>query len=217
MDRIKQLRRDILKTSYSAGACHIGSSLSAIKPLLIILSKMKKKDRFIFSKASGACAYYILLSEAGHFPKKKLPLFLKSYPLCDKRVPGVLFSVGSLGHGLPAATGLALADRKRDVYVLMSDGELQCGTTWECLLFKKQHKLKNLKIYVDWNKIQACGKIKDILDLPWYFLRKNGVKLIKTTKGDGVSFMRNRFEYHYWNLTPELLEKALCENNSSKS
>jgi len=207
----KKLRREILKTSYLAGACHIGSSLSCVEILLGILRKMKKKDRFIFSKASGACAYYILLAEAGHFPKEKLSYYLKNYPLCDKRVPGVIHSVGSLGHGLPVATGLALADRIRDVYILMSDSELQSGTTWECLLFIKQHKLKNLKIYVDNNGLQACGKIKDILDLPWGFLKKNGFKIIKTVKGKGVDFMENKAEWHYWNLDEAKLKKALCQ------
>ena len=201
------MREIILKSSFLAGACHISSSLSAVKPLRLICSKMKKNDRFIFSKASGACAYYILLAENGHFSKQDVSFYLKKYPLSDKNVPGVLHSVGSLGHGLPVALGLALADRTRDVYVLMSDSELQCGTTWECLLFKKQHKLKNLKIYVDWNGLQACGKIKDILDLPWGFLKKNGVKLIKTIKGDGVSFMENRIEWHYFNISEcELLD-----------
>ena len=210
----KEIRRDILQSSFKAGACHIGSSLSCVEILLNIHKKMKRKDLFIFSKASGVCAYYILLSKAGHFPKKKLPFYLKNYPLADKRVPGVLFSVGSLGHGLPAATGLALADRKRDVYILMSDGETQCGTFYECLLFAHHHKLKNLKIYIDRNFFQACGKTEKILKIEKalnLMKRLFPIKIVKTIKGDGVSFMKNRFEWHYFNLTPKLLRQALKE------
>ena len=155
-----KLRKSILKASYDAHACHIGSALSCVEIVRYIFSKMKKKDRFIFSKASGVATLYCLLH------KEKSSEYLRKYPLASKEVPGILHSVGSLGHGLPVAVGLALSDRKRDVYVLMSDGELQCGTTWECLLFIRQHKIKNLKIYVDNNGLQACGKIKDILDLP---------------------------------------------------
>jgi transketolase len=209
-NKAKKIRKEILINSYKAGACHIGSSLSCVEILLDIFKKMKKSDRFIFSKASGACTYYILLSDMGYFPKKDIPYYLKNYPLCDKRVPGVLHSVGSLGHGLPVSVGLALADRNRDVYVLMSDGEIQSGTTWECLLFIKQHKLKNLKVYVDNNGIQACDWTNDVLKIPWGFLKQRGFNIIKTTKGKGVDFMENKIEWHYKNLDEAKLKQALC-------
>ena len=96
-----------------------------------------------------------------------------------------------------------------DNYVLMSDGEIQSGTTWECLLFIKQHKLKNLKVYVDDNDLQACDWINDVLRIPWGFLRQRGFNVIKTTKGKGVDWMENRIEWHYKNLTKELYEKAI--------
>ena len=206
----KEIKRDILKASYEAKACHLGSALSCVKILLEIFNKKKKRDIFLFAKASGVCAFYALLANLGYFPKEKIAEYIKNYPLPDEHVPGVIHSIGSCGHGLPVAVGLALADRKRDVFILMSDGELQCGTTWECLLFIKQHKLKNLKVYVDNNGFQANGRIKDILNLPWDFLRKN-FKIVKTTKGDGVSFMKNRGEWHYRNLDETLLKKALKE------
>src|SRR3990167_5735325 len=103
---------------------------------------MEKDDYFIFSKASGIAAYYAIMEKGD----------LKNYPLGDKKY--AIWAGGSLGHGLPVATGLALADKKRNVYVLMSDAEMQEGTTWEFLLFKKQHKLINLKIYADNNQYQ---------------------------------------------------------------
>jgi len=203
----KKLRRAIIESSFLAKACHIGSALSCVELLQDIFSKMKKGDKFLFSKASGACAFYVMLGHSG----KKLVEYLKKYPLSSKEVPGVLHSVGSLGHGLPVAVGLALSNRKRDVYVLMSDGELQSGTSWECLLFIKQHHITNLKIYVDANGLQACGTIRDILDLPYRFLKKNGFKIIKTIKGKGIDFMQNDFRWHYFNLTPELYAKAIFQ------
>jgi len=205
--KLNLLRKKIVRASFFAKACHIGSALSCVELLQDIFSKMKKGDKFLFSKASGACAFYVMLGHSG----KKLVEYLKKYPLSSKEVPGVLHSVGSLGHGLPVAVGLALSNRKRDVYVLMSDGELQSGTSWECLLFIKQHHITNLKIYVDANGLQACGTIKDILDLPYRFLKKNGFKIIKTIKGKGVDFMENKVEWHYKNLDGNLFEKAIFQ------
>lgn len=209
--RAQEIRRNIIKASYETNACHIGSALSCVEILLEIYSKLKKEDYFVFSKASGVCALYAVLAEKGIIPKEKIAYYLKKYPLPNKKVPGVILSGGSCGHGLPVACGMALADRTRKVYVLMSDAELQEGTTWECLLFKKQHKLDNLIIYVDNNGFQACGRIKDILDLPWSFLEKNGFKIIKTTKGKGISFMENNNNWHYLNLDKTFYEEALHE------
>jgi len=206
-----RLRREILTASYKAKACHIGSALSCIDIIMDIFSKMKPSDYFIFSKASGAAALYVALSEIGVIPKKKVVDYLKKYPLASKKVPGVLVDSGSLGHGLPIACGLALSDKNRNVYVLMSDGELQEGTTWESLLFKKQHKLDNLIIYVDCNGFQACGKIKDILDLPYRFLIQNGFHCIATKKGWGVDFMEDNNNWHYKNLDEDSYSRAILQ------
>jgi transketolase len=84
-------------------------------------------------------------------------------------VPGVEFSTGSLGHGLPVAVGMALAARraqqKHRVFCLMSDGDCDAGSTWEALLFAAQHRLDNLTVIVDYNRVQALGFSRDILDL----------------------------------------------------
>ena len=205
----QKLRREIIEASYKAHACHIGSALSCVDIVLDIYNKMGKDDIFVFSKASGVAALYVVLAEKGYFPKSKVAYYLKKYPLPSRKVPGVTVDGGSLGHGLPMACGIALADKKRKVYVLMSDGELQCGTTWESLLFKKQHKLNNLKIIVDANEFQACGKIKDILDVPWDFLRSMGIKVVKTIKGKGVSFMENNNDWHYFNLDENTYKEAI--------
>jgi transketolase N-terminal domain/subunit len=187
------LKAKILEVSYKAGACHIGSALSCAE----IVEKLNKKDGIIvFSKASGICA--LLCTRYTVDTAVKL---LRAKPA----------GLGSLGHGLPIAVGMALGAPLVNIYCVMGDAELQEGTTWECLLFKRQHKLKNLHIYVDWNGYQACGKTKDILQLPEKFLKKNGFHLIKTVKGKGVSFMEGNNDWHYKNLTEELYAKALSE------
>lgn len=216
-DKIKQIRRDILQASFDAGACHLGSSLSCAEIMVdIFYRRMRLEDRFIFSKGSGAATYYAILSDKGFFPKEQLANYLKNYPEASKEVPGVTHSVGSLAHGLTVACGLALADRSRGVYVLLSDGECQEGVTFEAALFARQHKLDNLYVIIDDNGIQALGRTKDILDLEtaYQFFSDTfpNIQIIKTVKGRGVSFMENSVAWHYKNLTPELLAQALNEN-----
>jgi transketolase len=156
-----EIRNKILDISYRSGACHIGSALSCVEILVAIKNKMKNGDFFIFSKASGISAWYSM-SEEGN---ERLAEILKQYPLPTKGIAGIIHSVGSLGHGLPVAVGLAYSNPNTDVYCLMSDGEISEGTTWESLLFANHHGLDNLKIIIDRNGLQACGKTESILKL----------------------------------------------------
>lgn len=234
----KKIRQDILTMSFKARACHIGSALSCVEILAVLYSKiLKKKDVFVFSKASGVCTLYSILAKKNVFPKEKIAHYLEKYPLAGREVPGIIWSAGSLGHGLPVATGLALADKKRKVYCLVSDGELEEGTTWESALFANHRNLNNMTVIVDRNYIQACGKTEEIARLEplaekwrafgWAAIEIDGhnfsaiekallaahkkplIIIAKTVKGKGVSFMENNFEWHYRNLTPELYEKAM--------
>lgn len=238
-NKCKKIRRDILQASFDANACHIGSSLSCVEILVALYYDiLKSKDVFLFSKASGVATLYCILKDKGII-KKKVSDVLKEYPLPNKEVPGVISSMGSLGHGLPLAVGLALADRNRKVYCLMSDGEMNEGSTWEAILFAGHHKLKNLTIIIDNNGLQACGKTKDILNLGdlydkfdvfnWNpkdvdghnledikealecFSYKPKAIIAKTIKGKGVSFIEGRYEWHYKNLDTEDLQIALTE------
>jgi transketolase len=146
------------------------------------------------------------------------------------KVPGIEFSTGSLGHGLPYATGRALAEKinktNNNIYVLISDGELNEGTTWESLLFASFHKLDNLFIIIDNNKLQSLDLTKNVLQLEPLnkklksfncnvkninghsldqiyksLLKKNNNKpniiIANTIKGKGVSYMENKIEWHY--------------------
>ena len=214
--KIKQIKRDLLNASFEAGACHIGSALSCVNILVdLFYSKKIKPEQFLFSKASGVAAYYAVLSDLGYFPKDKLVEYLRDYPLPSKEVPGILHSLGSLGHGLSVATGLALADRNKDIYVLLSDGEMMEGSTYEAALFIGQHNLANLYVHVDDNKIVACGRAKDVLNLDnaFEFFKKNIPNFIRheTIKGKGVSFLEDSVRSHYCNINQEELKQALDE------
>ena len=118
---------------------------------------LKKNDKFILSKSHSSYPMSIYLREKGF--KTKLSTHLE----IDEKNK-VFCTTGSLGHGLPIATGMALArkkiKKKGKIYILISDGECQEGTTWESLLIGSKHKLNNLVIIVDYNKLQALSKLR---------------------------------------------------------
>ena len=123
---------------------------------------MKKEDKFILSKSHSSFPLCLLLKDKGLNPKLTTHLEID----VDN---GIYCTTGSLGHGLPIATGMAFARKikknKGKIYVMISDGECQEGTTWESLLISSKHKLDNLIIIVDYNKIQALSTLKDALPL----------------------------------------------------
>jgi transketolase len=115
-----------------------------------------------------------VLAESGFFPFEWLDTYYQDGTrlaghATHKNTPGVELSTGSLGHGLPVGCGMALAakrDRKTHrIFVMISDGECDEGSTWEAALFAPQHKLDNLVVLVDYNKIQSLGNVRDVIDL----------------------------------------------------
>jgi transketolase len=246
---IQRIRSNILKLSYIAKSSHIGSSLSIVEILFVIyFNILKKGDRFILSKGHAALSLYCTIYEKGFIKKKTLYSYGKNKTKlmahASHKVNGVNFSTGSLGHGLPVALGKALyfksIKKRNKVFVLISDGELNEGTTWESLLFAAHHKINNLIVILDNNKIQSLGKVNKILKLEP--LKKKfesfGVKVHRcdghnitslkkaisksdyikptliiadTTKGKGVSFMENNNLWHYKNPNKLQLEKGLKE------
>ncbi len=233
------LRIKIIEASYKAGACHIGSALSCADIIEAVYKVMVEEDIFLFSKASGVSALYCHL-----YPVKKATEYLKKYPLASKEVPGVVWSGGSLGMGLSVAVGLALGDRQKKVYCLISDGELQEGNIWEAILFAAHHKLNNLIVIVDRNRLQAMGNTEDILKLEpledkfksfgWDTITCDGHNIIdliraiksdkkplvviaRTIKGKGINFMENNYHSHYLNLDETRFKKALLQLSSEAS
>jgi transketolase len=203
------IRQKIIDVSYKAGACHIGSALSCVGIIEEIFNKKRKKDIFIFGKASGVAAYY-----CHTYPFKKAVEFLKKYPLPSSKA-GLPWSGGSLGTGLPVACGMALGNRMRDVYILLGDGDCQEGTFYESLLFARQHKLKNLKIYIDRNHLQALGATEDILGITKALEVLQDIfpfKVVQTIKGDGVPLIADMgYKNHYYNLDEISYKRAILE------
>jgi transketolase len=163
---------------------HVGSNFSMIEILVVLYKsvlridpsdpEMPTRDRFILSKGHASAGLYAVLAECGFFPLNWLDSFYLNGSVLmghasHREVPGVEVSTGSLGHGLPLATGMALAAKRdrtdQNFYVLLSDGECDEGTVWEAALFAGHHSLDNLTVIVDYNKIQAMAPTKDVLDL----------------------------------------------------
>ena len=157
------LRRNTFNAFIETGEAHLGGSFSMIESLVTIYELfLKNNDKFILSKSHSSYPLCLLLKNKGLKPK------LTTHLERDEK-NGIHCTTGSLGHGLPIATGMAFARKKQKIkgkiYVMISDGECQEGTTWESLLIASKHKLDNLVIIVDYNKIQALTKLKDGLPL----------------------------------------------------
>lgn len=158
-----KLRQDTFKAFIKKGEAHLGGSFSMIEIIITLFDRiLKKNDKFILSKSHASFPFCLLLKEKGYTPKLTTHLEL------DEK-NGIYCTTGSLGHGLPIATGMAFARKKfrkkGKIFVLISDGECQEGTTWESLLIASAHKLDNLNLIIDYNKIQALSLIKDTLPL----------------------------------------------------
>ena len=246
---IKNIRTNILNLTYKAQSSHIGSCLSIVEILVTLYSKiLKKDDRFILSKGHAALALYSTLYEKKLISLKTLNTFGSNKTILmnhvSHKVNGVEFSTGSLGHGLPIAVGKALKFKinkeNNKVFVLLSDGEMNEGTTWESLLFASHHKLDNLRVIIDYNKIQSMDFVKKVINIEPLKSKllafgcnvdevnghniksltntlnkknKNKPRIIiaHTIKGKGISFMENDNLWHYKNPTLDQLKLGLDE------
>lgn len=180
--RAKAIRRNIVSAVTEAKSGHPGGSLSAADILTVLyFAEMKvdphrcddpDRDRFVLSKGHAAPVLYATLAERGFFPHselmtlRKIDSRLQGHPSM-KLLPGVDMSTGSLGQGLSAACGMALAGRLdgRDyrVFALLGDGELEEGMVWEAAMFASHYKLDNLTAFVDYNGLQIDGPIAEVM------------------------------------------------------
>lgn len=180
----RYIRVQAARMVHRARSSHLGSAFSMAELLAVLYTKTLRidpkrpdwaeRDRFVLSKGHACAALYAVLAERGFFPKEWLDDFYQDGAqlaghVTHGRVPGIEVSTGSLGHGLPIACGMALAG-KRDgssyrVFALLSDGECDEGSVWEAALFAPHHRLDNLVVIVDYNKIQSLGTVKEVLDL----------------------------------------------------
>jgi transketolase len=180
------IRRRVINMAHKSKHGHIGSALSTVDVIAALYFRVlnidpsnpseDNRDRFILSKGHGAAALYAALAERGFFDPALIEAYLEdgsilaSHPtVYSQNLPGIEFSTGSLGHGLSVAAGMALAakldSRRSKVFVMISDGECDEGCTWEAALFAAHHGLDNLTVIIDYNKIQAFGRIKDVMKL----------------------------------------------------
>ena len=256
MQRCISYRKKILDISQNVTALHAAGAFSATEIVDCIYYGLMSKDEnnkdfdtFVMSKGHGCMIQYVILTAKGVLSEKDLDYYCKPegrlgcHP--DYGIPGIEASTGSLGHGLAIATGMAYGDKikniKRKVFVVLSDGELQEGSTWEAMMMAANLNLDNLICFLDHNGSQSFGHTKTthpkfypILDKVQAFGFETGevnghnvdeiysatinrkekkpfLLVCNTTKGKGVSFMENKPIWHYRSPTPEEYKIALSE------
>ncbi|BEU86717.1 transketolase [Selenomonas sp. TAMA-11512] len=215
------IRQNIIKMLAEAGSGHPGGSLSCTDILTVLYfdemridpkdPKKASRDRFVLSKGHAAPALYATLAERGYFPEEELWKLRKTSQMLQghpdmKHTPGVDMSTGSLGQGLSAANGMALAAKLDGtdvrVYAVAGDGEIQEGQIWEAAMSAAHYKLDNVTLFVDHNGLQIDGSNDEVMtvnSIPdkfrafgWNVLEINGhdiaaikeaLKAAKTVKG----------------------------------
>lgn len=239
----KDIRKKVIEMIYMAGSGHPGGSLSCVDILVSLYNECininldkygRRIDKFVLSKGHAAPAYYAVLSQKGFIPEvdlltlRKYNSYLEGHP--SNKINGVDVSSGSLGQGLSVACGMALAKKisKEEgfVYCLLGDGEMQEGQVWEALMSANKYQLSNLIVFIDFNKLQIDGEVKDVMPIEplkekieafkLNVIEINGhshkeiidavnsakeqdrstVIICNTIKGKGISFMENEAKWH---------------------
>ena len=182
--RSKDLRRLIIRALEGGRRGHIGSSMSLVEVIRVLYDDYLRvkpeeplwsnRDRFILSKGHGCLAHYVILADKGFIPLEELDRFchddgiLGGHPERGK-IPGVEASTGALGHGLSIGIGMAIAARLKNethrIVVVVGDGEINEGSIWEAAMCAGNHRLSNLSVFIDYNKIQSYGFTKEVADL----------------------------------------------------
>ena len=177
-----EVRKNVVTALHSAKSGHPGGSLSAADMLTFLYFEEMNgldpknpnkpdRDRFVLSKGHAAPGLYGVLAEKGFIPKedlttlRKIDSYLQGHPDM-KHTPGVDMSAGSLGQGISAAVGMALAGKMDNsdyrVYAMLGDGEIEEGQVWEAAMFANQYHLDNLVAIVDNNGLQIDGKLSEV-------------------------------------------------------
>jgi len=255
--RCKRYRRRILDLSQNVSALHIGGAFSCAELVDAIYNELMRKpvagdrspDTFLLSKGHGCMIQYVILEDLGIMPKGELEKYctpegrLGVHP--DYGNPGIVASTGSLGHGLSMVVGMALAERGRRtdgiIYTVLSDGELQEGSTWEAVLMASSLKLRNVVAFVDNNDFQSLGRtsethptlypiVEKFRSFGWDAVEVDGhdisaivaavsqrlgdrpfMVVARTTKGKGVSYMENVPMWHYRAPNADEYKRAIAE------
>jgi transketolase len=254
--RCLQYRKRILDVSQQVQALHIGSAYSCTEMVDTIYHALMRRnpdgaspDTFLMSKGHGCMILYVILEDMGVLTREDLDLYctpngrLGCHP--DYGNPGIEASTGALGHGLSMAVGMALAERGRKtdgvIYTVLSDGEVQEGSTWEAVMMASSLGLTNLVAFIDNNDFQSLGRTSEthpsfyplvdkFVAFGWETVEIDGhdadaifnavasrrgdkpfMVVGKTTKGKGVSYMENVPIWHYRSPNAEEYAQAKVE------
>jgi len=180
-----RIRKRTIETSAAARIPHLGSCLSCVELLTALYwhelninpeaPEQPERDRFVLSKGHGAPVLFQVLAERGFFPLERLLDFGKpgsvfhEHPPKPGYIPGIEGATGSLGHGLPMALGMAIAQRIQGIdarcYALLSDGECNEGSIWEAAMLAAGQHVDRLTAIIDYNKWQATGRSQEVMGL----------------------------------------------------
>ena len=254
----RETRFRTIRNSHLTGTPHLGSCLSCTDLLVWLYwnvlnvnpqnPKYPDRDRFILSKGHAAPVLFQVLAERGFFARADLEDYgcdgsiFGEHPPSPDHLPGIEAATGSLGHGLPMGLGMALAARIRgqayQVFAILSDGECNEGSIWECALMASAQQVANLTLFVDYNKWQATGRSNEVLGLAplvekwkafgWataeidghsFQEMTNALKALSsdtrpkaivcnTIKGKGIPFMEDDNNWHYRIPTADEVEQC---------
>lgn len=255
VSKLKKIRKDILRAAHYSKEGHVASSFSVLETVYAVYVLLPprqifnplKSDFFILSKAHASLALFAVLSEVNVLEEDWFRKFCKvdsnlgGHP--DRlKIKEVVASTGSLGHGLPIAVGISLAQKALNsesrVMVLVGDGELNEGSNWESLLVAEHHKLSNLILIIDFNnstnrstslgdlssKLKSFGLTvfcvdgHNLTELTQTFEKiKESDRvaiIIETIKGKGIKEMENNPEWHHKSPNSDLMDKFILELES---
>lgn len=199
----KRIRRKIIDTAYKYQCGHVGSALSCVGTMTgIFFNFMKRGDIFILSAGHKALVLYAVLWEKGLLKDINMHK-LGEHPKKNKKL-GIPVSTGSLGHGLSLAAGFALANPKKTVYVLLSEGDVEEGSTLEAINFISFYNIENICVFVDRNGWTAYKKVLTTVLDDYDFINN-----VYTKKGAGLKRFEDKLESHYWHITKEDYEEAI--------
>ncbi|OGO93214.1 MAG: transketolase [Coxiella sp. RIFCSPHIGHO2_12_FULL_44_14] len=255
-ERCRRYRLRILDISQQVSALHIAPAYSCMEIVDVIYHSLMRhderhqwRDTFLMSKGHGCLAQYVVLHDLGYLTDVDLVQYcqpqgrLGAHP--DYGIPGIAASTGSLGHGLGMAVGMALANRlQRDLshtYVLLSDGELQEGSTWEALMMAANLALDQLTLFLDLNDFSGLARmstdhpafypvVEKLMAFGWHVHAVDGhdaqaiamaarqrisqrptAIVCQTIKGKGVTYMENVPIWHYRSPNAEEYQQARQE------
>ena len=203
-EELKGMKRRIIDISYRHQLSHLGSVLTALPIINEIYSLKKPDEKFILSSGHAALGLYCVIEKYEGIDAEKI---FEHHGVHPDRCSDchLYYSTGSLGQGLPAAVGMALADRSKNVYCLISDGECSEGSVHEALRIKNEQELKNLKVYCNFNGYGAYKEIdwSDMLDL-----KNKGVQIVCTNMDDYPEWLQGQ-QAHYLTLNEEQYKEIM--------